>query len=558
MFKQVIALLLLLMPSLLAGLKEAPAEQLIRRLYVDLYGRIPTVKEFKAAEQIVGDGSGYPSLVEDMIDSHEFTKNLSWQIIRHYGPGIEEATVVPLERTRRHIEKNYLNKKTDLVLLLKDILIARGAEAYNPLVRFYAADDTHVTMATRMSERILGIPMGCAQCHDHKLYPELKQKEFWGLSAFFADTKIQHVGTKNQAKTFFDMVRKGGDKLGDQKIPLNTWLYNEQQGKSIFEEQKRAYYKQLPSASYYDKDEDEGMMEDNSDPLKAPQLVIFEEKKTSGQIKVYYEREEKSLKTTAFLPMKSRYSRSRGFPRENVAIWLTSPQTAKYLNRVTVNWVLNWLMGKSIKEPIVDIYSLDEYQEEVIFKFSAMLRTSGFNLHRFVKKVVLSEEYRQANSDAEKEGIYNSRNYRYLAGRHLVNTLYLPEFQQFSNMDESSRKFTNEAELELKKYRFMKQYFSNSLETGLYDSGSTKQALFTATNEIWLKYTEKIAREGYQSKLPVSSWIDDLYITLYSRRAVAAEKQYIQKLLNRRSSFENSNFYDVVWALVNSPEMRFY
>jgi hypothetical protein len=493
-----------------------------------------------------------------MIGNQEFKANLSWQLIRHYGPGIKEDTVVPLERARMFIEKNYLDEKSNLKILLKDILTARGAEVNNPLVRFYSMEDTNVTLATRMSERMLGVPMGCAQCHDHKLYPELTQKEFWGLSAFFTDTKVEYVGTQQEAKLFFSKVRKGGKKLTkEEEILFNTWMLNEQQGKSLFEEKKTAYYKTLPSASYYNKEEDEYMMEDTSDPLKAPQIVVFEEKKSAGQIKVYYDREERKLNTRAHLPMKTSYSKSRGFPRENVAIWMSSPGTAKYLNRVTANWVLNWLMGQSVKQPIVDIYVLDDDQNKILDNFSSLLRKSGFNIPRFVRNVVLSKDYMQPIT-AEKSGIYTSRPYRYLAGRHLVNSLFYKRWQGIQTMGESSKKFTEQAELELIKFRYMKNYFSNSLETGLYDSGSTKQALFTATNEVWLKFTEKFARDGYTSKMKIADWVDDLYISLYSRRAIAKEKDYLTKLLNRKASFESSNFKDVVWALVNSPEMRFY
>src|SRR3712207_757897 len=57
-----------------------------------------------------------------------------------------------------------------------------GAQPKEYLVK-YAADRAR-TVATTW----LGSTMGCAQCHDHKFDPTL-QKEFYQLTAFFADVK---------------------------------------------------------------------------------------------------------------------------------------------------------------------------------------------------------------------------------------------------------------------------------------------------------------------------------------------------------------------------------
>ena len=66
-------------------------------------------------------------------------------------------------------------------------------EAYNPLVRFYSQDDTPTSLTDRFTERVLGMPLGCAQCHDHKFYPELLQKDYWGLAGFFNSTGIENL-----------------------------------------------------------------------------------------------------------------------------------------------------------------------------------------------------------------------------------------------------------------------------------------------------------------------------------------------------------------------------
>ncbi|MCM8539315.1 MAG: DUF1549 domain-containing protein [Lentisphaeraceae bacterium] len=561
MKKIVILIFLLALTAIGAEKQSTPDEQLIRRLYLDLFGRTPTVTEFYAAKAMVDGGIGYESFVDEMMGSEEFKKNLSWHIVRHYSEGVTQDKVISFERTRRFIEDKYLNWKGDIRDLLKDIVLARGPEAWNPLVRFYAGDDTPEKVVTRFTERMVGIPMGCAQCHDHKFYPELLQKEFWGLTGFFQATIVRDVDTENKAKAVFNESRQGGKKLGDEQLFLNTWLYNEENGIDTYKKNKKALTRTLIDDydPYADEEEDENMMMDSSKPLLSPQMVILEEKKTSSQLKVYYTHDEKPVKTNAMLPLKVPFSRGKGFPRENAVIWLYSPRVAPHLSRTTANWVLNWLMGQGIKEMVTDTYHSSEYEQQDAFdKYGGYMRKTGYNLFKFVKFILMTPEYRNRNSNESTEGIYKTRNLRYLAGRHLANIISMEKDQQILKMPESSEKFTNEAEIELKKFSFIKTYFSNSLAPGLYEDGSTKQALFTATNEIWLKHAEKLARKGHAMKGNSKKWINDVYVELYTREATEKEKEYLSGILDNKKPFAGSNYLEVVWALINGPEMRLY
>ena len=539
---------------------QAPDEQLIRRLYLDLIGRTPSVQEFYQAKDLLKGGQGYESFVDKLMANDEFKKNLSWHLIRHYGEKLNEGNVVFFERTRRFIEKKFLNWKGDVRELLKDILLARGPEAWNPLVRFYSGEDTPETLVTRFSERMVGIPMGCAQCHDHKFYPELLQKDFWGLTAFFQTTKVHSVTNETESKAVFKDSRLKGKKLGEEQVYLNTWIYNERKGIDTYKMNKMALTRNLNEVyDPYEDEEEEEMMMNPSPPLLSPQMVILEEKSSATQLRAYYTQNERKLRTNAVLPLKVPFSKGRGFPRENVVIWMYSPKVAPHLSRTTANWVLNWLMGRGIKEIVTDTYHSSEFDQEDAFdRYGGYMRKSGYNLYKFIKFIVMSQDYRRVNTNEGTEGIYKSRSLRYLAGRHLVNTLYINQARAISRKLESSEKFTDEAELEIKKFQFMNSYFSNSVEPGLYEDGSTKQALFTATNKIWLDYAERIARRGHHIKGDEKKWINEVFIELYTREATEKEKVYLAALLDNSRPFESSNYKEVVWALINSPEMRLY
>jgi hypothetical protein len=66
--------------------------------------------------------------------------------------------------------------------------------------------------AAHLSRSFLGVRIECAQCHDHP-FTHWKQKDFWGLAAYYSDLALQgdrtlgaieHEGTRYEAKVLWD------------------------------------------------------------------------------------------------------------------------------------------------------------------------------------------------------------------------------------------------------------------------------------------------------------------------------------------------------------------
>jgi hypothetical protein len=68
----------------------------------------------------------------------------------------------------------------DLVRARPEGKTERGA------VRFlYDRKDNHQAIVEAVSPAAFGVQIQCAQCHNHPLAPEIKQKHYWGMVAFF-------------------------------------------------------------------------------------------------------------------------------------------------------------------------------------------------------------------------------------------------------------------------------------------------------------------------------------------------------------------------------------
>ncbi|MCM8532046.1 MAG: DUF1549 domain-containing protein [Lentisphaeraceae bacterium] len=538
----------------------ADDHQLIRRLYLDVVGRLPTVDEFVQADKKLRENNGYTKLTDSLLSSSEFKENLSWQIVRHYGPGITMENTIGLERARQHIEKKYLGPNKDFKVLINDILTAKGIEAYNPLVRFYTTEDTPNTLTNRFSERVLGVPIGCAQCHDHKFYPKLLQKDYWGLTGFFQEAKIKYVQTDVELKEIRkDAMKAGSTSLGD-KVYFNTWMYQESQKKSLLKDRKIAYIGPIPYAdNYYMMQDEDGMEEDNAKELIDPQLVIYEPKVTASSIKVKEKLDGyKYNMYKASLPLKGKFSRSRDYPRTSAALWMTG-SNLEYFDKETVNWIVNWFMGKGIKMPITDVYFSTPEEEKEFSIYTSILKDSKYDIQKFIRTILLSKKYKTRNKMYDTDTAKNPlRQLRYLTGRQMAESFFDKEDKLASQGIEDSSKFSARTRVEFMKVKFQFENFPDSLEPQLHGPGTVMQSQLTSSASTWINYIDKIANEGYKSSKTSERWLTETYVRLFTRYPTVSEIEYLTPLLNRKTSFDNSNFQEVIWALINSPEMRIY
>ena len=75
---------------------------------------------------------------------------------------------------------------------VRRLIAAEGAAAENGAVTWLMAYENQPEEATGNALRVFsGRDVQCAQCHDHPFDPEVTQRDFWGLAAFFARAAVQ-------------------------------------------------------------------------------------------------------------------------------------------------------------------------------------------------------------------------------------------------------------------------------------------------------------------------------------------------------------------------------
>ena len=175
--------------------KESSDAEFLRRVHLDLIGKIPTVEE---VVDFLEDGSKNKreKKINGLIGSELYLDYwaglwLNWLI------GRDET-----DRDRRmglgRWVRDSLSRNMPYDHFVKTLLTAEGNTqedgAANYLLHY---DLSPIDLAAQTSRLFLGLPMQCAQCHDHKT-EAWYQEDFYGLAAFFANTRRESIYRKNE------------------------------------------------------------------------------------------------------------------------------------------------------------------------------------------------------------------------------------------------------------------------------------------------------------------------------------------------------------------------
>lgn len=180
------------------GIEPSPPlddAQFVRRIHLELAGRIPTYDETTAFLNTASSAKR-DAMIESLLASPEYVSHFY-----NYWADVLRLT----ERPQRNLVfEPYLAYVKDSIRTnkpydewVREMLTADGRLWENPAVGFQLRDDgmplPYVDNTVRV---LLGTQIGCAQCHDHP-FDQWTQHQFYELAAFTAGTKTRlSVGTR--------------------------------------------------------------------------------------------------------------------------------------------------------------------------------------------------------------------------------------------------------------------------------------------------------------------------------------------------------------------------
>jgi hypothetical protein len=170
--------------------------EFLRRVYLDVAGRIPSVAEARVfLEDQRPDKRA--RLVEQLLAGSGYVNHMSnfWRALF-----LPEAGNNFQVRIQQGSFENWLRKQVarnaGYDQMVRDLLTAPvgGSGGFNigalygdsgPLTFYLAKEFKPENLASSTARVFLGVSVGCAECHNHP-FAEWKREQFWGFAAFFS------------------------------------------------------------------------------------------------------------------------------------------------------------------------------------------------------------------------------------------------------------------------------------------------------------------------------------------------------------------------------------
>ena len=163
----------------LAPREVAGDEVFLRRAYLELTGTIPSVAEARDFLESTS-ASKREQLVRNLLDDKRYAEHQA---------NLWARALAPAGTTRGALEvwlRGEFKKNTPFDQIARSVLTATGdSTAPGPAGFYFAVGNTPERVAEAVGRGLLGVRLGCAQCHNHPLASWTKE-DFWGLAAFFA------------------------------------------------------------------------------------------------------------------------------------------------------------------------------------------------------------------------------------------------------------------------------------------------------------------------------------------------------------------------------------
>jgi len=359
-----------------------PDDLFVRRVYLDITGRIPTREEFLAFAE-----SSRPDKREALIDelllspgyaSHLF--NYFADMYRLHGSdfqnGVRMDPYVQWWRDQVQSNKPYHE-------IVTEMLTAKGNVGQNPASGFLLRDTgMEFDAFANFGQVMIGIDISCAQCHDHP-FDEWTQGDFYEMAAFFGNTQ-RSLGYRPA-----DAMMTGG-KVEMPNAPAG-W-------KSTFEKWAESTKGVIPrdqnfNQFYFFTNALGWNIADN----EALQTVLPHDFIGDGGKPGEVANPRTLIGDAAKVGGKTR--------REAIADWLTAPENPRFA-LVIANRMWGRAFGQAIIEPTSD-FSDEEIkrssQPEVLAYLTREMRRVNYDLREFMRIIYNTRAYQSIASSEEPD-----------------------------------------------------------------------------------------------------------------------------------------------------------
>ena len=503
------------------GLKPSPNatdNEWVRRLFLDLIGRIPTVEELN---EFLNDKSQdkRERLVERLMNDDRYVEDFArnwttiWSnlLIGRTG-GNNRRSMVSREGMNKYLRDSFARGKP-YDKMVYELITATGtarpgSDKFNGAVNFLidkVNEENGAQATAKTSQIFLGLQVQCTQCHNHP-FNDWKQQKYWEMNAFFRQTRALRL-------------RQSADGLVGELV-------------------------------------DQDYAGESRKPKKAD---LFYELR-NGLVKVAF---PVFVDGTAINP--SGYLDEVNRRKELGKMIVKSP----YMDKAIVNRMWSHFLGYGFTKPIDDFGPHNNPSNPALLDYLAKtFKQYRYDMRELMRWIVLSRPYALSSRMTKN----NKKDDPQLGEPARFSHFYLRQMRAeelYESLVAATKAVGNRgsyAEQERKKNMWLQQ-FSQAFGTDEGDetttfNGTIPQTLMMFNGDLIKNATGKgkgtlLDDVVNDKKMSLPRKVDHLFLAGLSRKASRSEFKLAQQLIKARGGSTAEGLRDMWWVILNSNEFIF-
>lgn len=484
------------------GTEPAPAaadETLLRRLTLDLVGRIPTLAELNAFR---ADSSPdrWEKTVDRLLDSPSFERRLAHEMNWLLRDGKSDDFRNRYLMTALAEDRRW-NK------IFEEVILARNSEENKGVELFMRESIKDLDkLTTSVSVRFFGVDVSCAQCHDHPYVGDWTQATYYGMQSFF-----------NRS---FD----NGGFVAEREYGLVSF-------KTTEGEEFKADLRFLGGPAIAEPAEKE--LDDAAKKEEKKRFDEFKKKKEQ--------------------PPAAEYSRRAQLVKQAL-------DDQGYFSRALANRIWNQFFGRGLVMPLDQLHGQNLPSHPQLMQWLARdLESSNYDLRRLIKGIVMSEAWRRSSEWTAEETrpaaeLFAVSEPRVLTPRQFGISIHvaMADPKHFDVEAEEFEKRIEQMERggEGLANRFQRpsENFHFAVEEALYFSNSSDLINRVQNGGLLRALSQMEDRD---------SQIQQAMISVLCRQPTADEVETLRKYLEAREDRTDAGLQQLLWALLTTNEARF-
>ncbi len=510
------------------GLEAAPLcdePDFLRRVYLDLTGRIPTAEQ---ARSYLADN--HPEkrrlLIDELLAREEYGDHFGrvWRdwIAPAELPSEGNGGNQPIKATQDlgYWFAGQFNAGRGWDQIVTDLLTVHGSLKDQPQGIYFSlvGDDLGqpqpAGIARNIGSLFLGVQLQCAECHDDP-FKEWKQTDFWGMAAHF-----RHLGWKFSGR-YFDNIDEFAPAANSDKVKGNN------KGKLTLISDKA--------------------------PLGSITIPPSALKNAGDIVPAKLLQAALDAETTQSAPL-----------RPHFAAWLTARQNP-YFARAAVNRMWGYFFARGILHPVDDFCtSNDPTHPELLQALTTEFAARDFNLRHLLRCLLNSQAYQRTSRIVSKASPAKETDLTTAFGRMPVRVMSADQLYEslrialadpkldLRNYDERRARSFGESSPVADPYTEFTRLFVTNEEDPTDLTHGIPQYL-ALLNHPRLRSGGKQIEQLQRAKLEPAAAVETLYLGTLSRQPSDTERQEAVALLEK-SSDQSRALAGILWMLVNRSD----